>query len=368
MAAYQNVNDTSNSNAMETDLMNWRDLEEKRKRDEKESAMDIDRTDEEELVDMMNAMKISDDGSHSTIMAKKNDRAPGDSGGTAVACPREMGENFVIPQEEVVYIIASHGHYSQDKKFWNHIHKIMKVPTYNIIKDYRYNFENINFGVLVNTNVLLNASEDELRQDAVNRHISGIIDGKIKVFRRYAWSEPSDLQEEEALANFPNLIFSEGNSEHNPFKARIARYFNGRIDYFELYKSVQSGRLISLNPSENLGEDNHSLLSHLLPIFDNDVSEIARSQVVKKYNIIFATCMGGLPPAMHEAWTGKDRERPHVAGGGKLKKYNKRKRQYKKKKKTTQKRKTRKHKKKYKKKTKRKTNKKKTKRKRFTKK
>ena len=114
---------------------------------------------------------------------------------------------------------------------------------------------------------------------------------------------------------------------------------------------------------KELFKDNNINLYYLqlLPIFDADVSQISNSNAVDKYSIVFATCMGGLPPEIQKVWTGKDNRRPHVVGGGKLTKYNKLKLQYKKKKKTTKrrkrikkrgrKRKTRKQKKKYKKKT-----------------
>ena len=118
-----------------------------------------------------------------------------------------------------------------------------------------------------------------------------------------------------------------------------------------MYDSAWSKRLTPLNERTLQGEQHQSLLSQLLPLFDADVSQISNSNAVDKYSIVFATCMGGLPPEIQNAWTGKDNRRRHVAGGGKLTKYNKRKQQYKKKKKTTKKRKTRKHKKKYKKKT-----------------
>ena len=309
----------------------WREINRRR---EEEKRMEVDN---ETLVGAFERFKVSEDGSSSFM--DPHAVAPGDDGGTSPACP-QMGINLPIKSDEVVYIIASHGEYTNNGHFWDAVHNALGTDHNYVIRDSKSNFENVNFGVLVNTNVLLTTLNYESRQQAVNRHINDIIRRNIKVFRRYPWSEPSDQE----IANFPNLIFSEGNSPHDPFKATIARYFNGRIDYFELYRSAVSGNLIPLMLSENLGADYKSLLSQLLPIFDRDVTQLASGgSEVSKYNIVFATCMEGLPASIQNAWTGKDPRRPYVVGGGKLTKYNKRKRQYKKKKKTT---KTRKHKKK----------------------
>ena len=247
----------------------------------------------------------------------------------ATSCPLRMGSTRKIPANEVVYIIASHGGFNDRGIF-----RGSSYPQgHNIyIKAAVKHWKDLNFGVLVSEGTNLTTTDNETRQSALQRHIEGIISGEINVFQRFPWKEGGP---DASTAIFPNLIFTEGGGGEDPFVSTIVRYYNGNVSFFQLRRSVDAGRLFPFNnqftyplnyqfDSQNLGENSPVLLSQLLPLISNDIQENCKKCKINKTNIIFATCMDGVPQNIHNTWIGRNKDKPIVMGGGRKTKKRKR--------------------------------------------
>lgn len=297
------------------------------------------RADMDQLTKAFAEVKVSNDRARE-IQGKGNfmekGKAPGQARALIESCPQDMGKQYNIPSDEVIYVIAAHGWWEK-----NRTAKGVPYPDGHdtTIRDERGKWENLRFGVLVGEGVNLAAKLYENKQQAVMRHIEEVFNGTIKVFQRFAWSEkPLDKIQDGDPAFFPNLVFSEGGEEKDPFIATIARYFDGNVYFFQLKRSVLGNSLIPFNgegrypvdmkeSGSNLNRSNMVLLSELLPLIEQDVQIFNRvhpQQTVKKTNIIFATCLQNIPETLHKTWTGKDLKRTHI-GGGRKRKYRKKK-------------------------------------------
>merc|ERR1711871_149236 len=251
-----------------------------------------------------------------SFMQDRGQEAVGASGSAAVACPQNMGEQKKIPDDEVVYVIAAHGGWRSSLSGGHSA--VISAP--------REDFENLRFGVLVNENVTLSTLMGEGKQRAVMRHIAGILTGGIKVFQRFAWSEEKEIREG-TLAHFPNIILTEGGELQDPFVATIARYYKGTTIFFQLLRSVVSGVLVPFNVQGgfpvaeqrnilNLQRSNLVLLSQVIPLIEQDVISLKQQGAdIEISNIVFATCLDGIPPHIRKTWTGKNIKKPAVAGG-----------------------------------------------------
>jgi len=218
----------------------------------------------------------------------------------AAECKPYSGEERAIPNDEIIYIIAAHGIWNDTDNFRGHKYPQGHGPIISAPVDF---WEDLNMGVLVSEGTLLHSKTTETRQQAVMRHIAGIIGGKIKVFQRFPWR--TSLQDTNAI--FPNIIFGEGGDCQNPFVSTIARYYKGQIVFFQLKRSVDAGRLITFNERGefpvndaanplNLNSTNMVLLSQLLGIINNDVAQArAAGNDIKKVNMAFASCMENVP-------------------------------------------------------------------------
>mgnify|MGYP001278649645 CR=1 FL=1 len=235
----------------------------------------------------------------------------------------------ILPKDEIVYIIAAHGIYNNIDTF-----REAPYPGGHGTKIYAFNDQwvDLNFGVLVSEGTILQSKSYETRQDAVKRHIDGIISGGINVYQRYPWKEGGPHATE---AIFPNFIFGEGGGETDPFVATIARYYNGILKFFQLTRSVENNELVLFNEEgtypndnpQNLDGTNGALLSQILPIIEQDVRTIKKElpyKDIKKTNVVFATCMEGVPSSIHNIWIGNSPTKPHVVGGKRKKKKSKR--------------------------------------------
>ena len=248
----------------------------------------------------------------------------------AAVCRSNLGEEITIPNDQITYIIAAHGAWSNTNSFNGYQYPDGHGPFIQRTNSF---WENINMGVLVSEGVLLLSDTMETRQQAVMRHISGIIGGQIRVYQRFPWR--NSLQDTHAI--FPNIIFGEGGDVRNPFVSTIARYYQGELVFFQLRRSVDAGRLIPFNELGtfpvndaanplNLNSTNMVLLSQLIDIIRNDVVEqISHGRDIRKLNVAFASCMEGVPENIHNIWTGRLYERYPIVYGGKRKKRRKKK-------------------------------------------
>lgn len=266
----------------------------------------------------------------------------------AEECQGFMDTPRQVPQDEVIYIIAAHGIWNNTTTFRGINYPEGHRTTIEAPNEY---WNNLHFGVLVSEGALLMTKNNEMRQQAVMRHIQGILSGGIKVYQRFPWKEngPDALS-----AIFPNLIFGEGGGDANPFVATIARYYRGNMHFFNLTRTVIANKLVPFNPQgeypslsqydpQNLNINNIVLLSQILPIIKQDVTiAISTGVDIKKTNIIFASCMENVPESIHNVWMGRSPTKPPVMGGKrKKKKYKRRKLLRKKKSRKTKKRKRR---------------------------
>ncbi len=241
---------------------------------------------------------------------------------SAVAeCQGFMDTPRPVPQDEVIYIIAAHGIWNNTTKFREINYPEGHGTAIEKPDDY---WRNLNFGVLVSEGALLMTKKDEIRQQAVMRHIQGILSGGIKVYQRFPWKENGP---DAPTAIFPNLIFGEGGRDANPFVATIARYYRGNLHFFNLTRTVIAKALVPFNPQrqypsfsqhdpQNLNINSFVLLSQILPIIEQDVTiAISTGVDIKKTNIIFASCMENVPSAIHNLWIGRSPTKPPVMGG-----------------------------------------------------
>ena len=293
----------------------------------------------------------------------------------AAACNINMGEVKSIPEDELIYIIASHGaHISQD--IFTHGGNTYGRDSIGLgkpfIKAPVKNWENLNLGVLVSEGTVLIPKLRENRQQAVKRHVKDIVSGNIKVFQRFPWKI------EKGLATFPNIILGEGLHVNNPFVSTIARYYKtggkAQYDIFQLYGSVFKGNLTSFsrgfspddiikkakkiandieqvtggtfwstsgnNTKQNMFNqaivedelrfftpDKFVSLHTVLNVIQKDVISLKRQRKIspnKKTNIVFATCLEDVPQEIHNIWIGKNPEL--VVNGGGWKKIKRKKR------------------------------------------
>ena len=357
MAAFLN-NSSSNQTPMEID-------------DSGSSPMDVS-ADSNPVDDLIQGLEKVNIGTKSSGYLLQGDAGTiGLKGSAAAECHGFMDTPRPVPQGEVIYIIAAHGIWNNTTTF-----RGINYPEGHgiAIEAPNEDWGNLNFGVLVSEGTLLMTKNNEMRQQAVIRHIQGIISGGIKVYQRFPWKEKGP---DAPTAIFPNFIFGEGGGDTNPFVATIARYYKGNLQFFNLTRSVIAKTLVAFNPQaqypgfgqydpQNLNVNNFVVLSQILPIIEEDV-KLRRSEGndIKKTNVIFASCMENVPQSIHNIWIGRSHTKPPVMGGKRKKK--KSKRQKSRRKKKSRKRKTRKRKsrrkKKSQKKRKRKTRKRKSRRK-----
>ena len=225
------------------------------------------------------------------------------------------GDTRVLEKDFPTYIIAAHGHWNkgiwinQNKSWWKGMH----------------------FGVLVPEGNTLHVRKNESRQQGTLRHIQGIKDGQIKVFRRYPFLTKNSNEEITNRGIFPNLIFGEGGEKNDSFVATIVRVYKGKTHHFYLKISVDNNVLIpfcnecpGFYPAEFTKEQdqkgnrytNHVTLSQILPLLQQDIIKKGK----KKMNIIFASCLGGIPNKtnFHDLWLGRKKKRVVLGGGGKI--------------------------------------------------
>ena len=139
------------------------------------------------------------------------------------------GDTRVLKKDFPTYIIAAHGHWNegiwinQNKSWW----------------------KGMRFGVLVPEGNTLHVRKNESRQQGTLRHIQGIKDGQIKVFRRYPFlNTRSYTNEITDRGMFPNLIFGEGGEKNDGFVATIVRVYKGKTHHFYLKISVDNNVLV----------------------------------------------------------------------------------------------------------------------------
>jgi hypothetical protein len=300
--------------------------------------------------------------------AEKRERAP--------ACNINMGEKKSIPEDELIYIIASHGAhippiFTHGGNTYGRESSGLGEP---FIKAPVKNWKNLNLGVLVSEGTLLVTQTGETRQQAVKRHITDIVSGKIKVFQRFPWIF------RKGQATFPNIILGEGLHFNDPFVSTIARYYKtggkAKYDIFQLYGSVYNKNLTAfpdgfspdeiIKKAKKVASDNDTVggtfwsttgnnakqsifnqamaknkdmlrfftpdkfvsLHTVLNVIHKDVISLKRQGGIspnKKTNIVFATCLEDVPQEIHNNWIGKNPELVVNGGGWKKIKRDKRK-------------------------------------------
>lgn len=300
--------------------------------------------------------------------AEKRERAP--------ACNINMGEEKSIPEDELIYIIASHG--AHIPPIFTHGGNTYGRESSGLgdpfIKAPVTDWKNLNLGVLVSEGTLLVTQTGETRQQAVKRHITDIVSGKIKVFQRFPWIF------KKGQATFPNIILGEGLHFNDPFVSTIARYYKtggkAKYDIFQLYGSVYNKNLTAfpdgfspdeiIEKAKKVASDNDTVggtfwsttgnnakqsmfnqamaknkdmlrfftpdkfvsLHTVLNVIHKDVISLKRQGDIspnKKTNIVFATCLEDVPQEIHNNWIGKNPELVVNGGGWKKIKRDKRK-------------------------------------------
>lgn len=229
------------------------------------------------------------------------------------------GDKKPIRGDIPTYIIVAHGMFLGD---------MISVPE----KDFNY----IAFGTMIPEDTLLEGSSTETGeanlQASANQHYKGIIDGTYKVFQRYAWKDSQNP----GKALFPNIVFQEGGNDNsnNEFISTIVKVTKEQPPLYKLTESVSMKKLTpfhedarayrghsldwlqsdelfvfgrSAAPHDLLlnQETNSTTLGNILEVLRKDAHTSRKDGA---FNIVFATCLGGLPVDIQPYWLGSNKE------------------------------------------------------------
>ena len=297
--------------------------------------------------------------SDAKIYIRGNDRRA-----RASRCRPEKSRPIPIDNDVPTYIIVSHGGYigpnttmkwtpQQVKQARQQVgmDPTLQTPGRNgLILENIKSWEGISFGVLVPEDTTLISSivgTDSSGISGIQRgaidHIQGIISGNIKVFQRYPWKVRVQGTD---LVAFPNLVFkgglkesAEGVNVHDSFIETIVRVHKGNVRHAALVPSFRdpkfartgalawfwgsgAGRgifypgntpLSVLNASQVRSFSTNNQIITLREILSKlrMNSEVVRAREGGRpgFNVVFATCLEGLPREIHDLWIGRNRRR-----------------------------------------------------------
>lgn len=280
-------------------------------------------------------------------------RPDGSFSALASRCNQDIGEFRPINDDVPTYIIVAHGIYlgphstvpwSQTEVGINLQKTAGKNPADTVIAEPLKYWDGISFGVLVQENTSLGSLYKGIGHDGISgiqkqaiEHINEIVSGKIKVFQRYPWKQRNNSN----IGMFPQLIFGGGGRYDIHGNLLVDKSFidtivridrRGDIRFAGLSPSIHSsnphlawfshrdgrGKYYPGSIPTHLLKHKYHQHTHLATVKLSDLINKLKinSEYLRKrgggrrgFNVVFATCLQGLPRRTHEYWIGRNKER-----------------------------------------------------------